>query len=142
MSSPNGKDNSGPARTRYWMKHPKPTRKLTKVAGMQKRLRASEYTLMQTVADLGAKSDVAVLRNRPTDLMHNRAFAEHQQKLSGALDRLGRVTRRSSQGQDQVACRKAECVMASNGYVRIPHRAEQAALKSAFQTWEDSIRGR
>lgn len=57
---------------------------------MQKRLYAEDVTLIQRLADLGHRSDVAVLRLSPRDLQYNRAFAEHQQKLRGAIDRFRR----------------------------------------------------
>ena len=115
MSSSNGKDNSGPARTRYWSRHEKPGHKVTKRAGMQKWLRASDYTLMATIADLGSKSDVAVLRMASADLTRNRAFNEHQQKLRGAIQRLKRL----------------------GSIAKIPHRAELAIFKSAFMLGRD-----
>lgn len=110
MSSPNGKDNSGPARVRYWTRHDKPSKPLYSMPGMQKRLHASERDLLQVVADLGTTSDAAVLKMRAEDLQHNRAFVEHQQRLRGALTRLRR----------------------GFSFGKIPQRAESVRLKSAF----------
>jgi len=142
MSSSNGKDNSGPARNRYWLKHEKPVRKIDSRPAMQRRIRAGEFTLLQTIANLGNQSDVAVLRNKPSDLLRNRAFVEHQQKLRGAIGRLAKLQRGSGFATDQVARVKGVYVMATGSAGSIPHRAEMTALKTAFQTWEDSIRGR
>lgn len=134
MSAPNGKQNDGPARSRYWLKHDKPARLLTSPPNMQKRIRASEYTLLQQIADLGSQSDVAVLRNKPNDLVRNRAFAEHQQKLRGQIDRLA-VVRTSLHASDAVTRRKIDGVpVFATGSARIPHRAELDGLKSAFKT--------
>lgn len=112
MSSANGKDNSGPSRSKYWLKHDKPLRKIVSMPGMQKRIRASDYSLLQIIVDLGERSDSAIRYAKPSDLVRNRAYVEHQQKLNGALGRLARL---------------------SIG-VTVPHRAELAALKSAFKT--------
>lgn len=80
-----------PSRERYWFKHGKPTVKILKTTGYAKRLRREEGSVVQQVADLGSRSDVAVLKMAPADLVHNRAFAEHQQKLRGAIGRFRRV---------------------------------------------------
>ena len=75
-------------RSRYWSLHELPTKKISHVPNMQKRLAAESMSIVSVVAELGARSDVTVLKMRPADLVMNRAFAEHQQKLSGALHRL------------------------------------------------------
>lgn len=133
MSSPNGKSNAGPARDRYWRKHDKPARKLQSPPNMQKRIRASEFTLMQTIADLGAQSDLTVLRMKGGDLLRNRAFVEHSAKLSGAIGRLAQRKYAIARGHDQVASVDGLFVVAV-GSARIPHRAELDAQRSAFKT--------
>lgn len=108
------------SRTKYWRLHEQPLHKIAKKPGFQRRLRKSDFSLMQTTAELGNKSDVAVVKLKAEDLTRNRAFAEHQQKLRGAIQRL----------------RKSGLVP------NIPHRVELLRFKSAFQTTEDSKRGR
>lgn len=135
MSSSNGKQNNGPARLRYWRKHDKPTRKIDKLPGMQKRIRHDEYTLIQQIADFGSQSDVTVLKMRPADLQRNRAFVEHQQKLDGQIERLARTVFGSAHTHDQVTSRRVDGVYAmATGSTRIPHRAELDGLRSAFKT--------
>lgn len=77
-------------RSRYWNTHEMPTRKILKVPAMQKRLHAESVSLTSIVAELGSRSDVAVLKMRPAELVHNRAFAEHQQRLNGAIQRFAK----------------------------------------------------
>lgn len=113
MSSSNGKDNSGPARERYWKKHDKPTHGITKKLGYVRRVR--RMSILQTIHDLGNASDVAVLRNRPEGLYLNRAFNEHQQKLNGAISRFRKRRAWSS----------------------LPYRVENLALASAFKRVEE-----
>ena len=108
------------ARVKYWRLHEQPTHKIPKRAGFQRRLRASDYCLIQTIAELGSKSDVAVAKLKTEELTRNRAFAEHQQKLRGAIERLKRV----------------------GSIPFIPHRVDLLRLKAAFQVTEDSRRGR
>lgn len=115
MSSPNGKDNSGPARTRYWLHHDKPTTKIRKLKNMQKRMAAEDLTITQRVADLGARSDVAVLRMKPEDLTRNRAFVQHQQRLRSAIARLP---------QDV--------------FKPLPHRIAAMAYRAAFIAMEEN----
>jgi hypothetical protein len=135
MSSSNGKDNSGPARTRYWLKHDKPARGIQSLPNMQKRIRASDYSLLQSIVSLGQRSDAAVRYAKPSDLVRNRAFVEHQQKLHGALGRLARIQRGSPHSRDQVAVNKTTGVYTmATGSTQIPHRAELDGLKSAFKT--------
>lgn len=114
------------------------------VAGMVKRIRQSDASLLQRIADLGNQSDVAVLRNKPADLLRNRAFAEHQQKLRGAIHRLANVQRGNVRKKhDEVAMRKDVYTMSNGDWIGdLPHRAAVTTLKTAFQTWEDSTRGR
>jgi len=58
-----------------------------KVPGMVKRLRRG--SIWNTVSALGQASDVAVLKaSRKEELVRNLAFAIHQQRLWGSLDRL------------------------------------------------------
>lgn len=114
MSSANGKDNSGPARTRYWLKHEKPVSKIRTLPGMQKRIRKSDFSLLHTIATLGRMSDLTVIKMKSEDLTRNRAWAEHRQKLRGAIDRLRK----------------------SGRVPIIPYRAELEIFKTAFQTTE------
>ena len=108
------------ARVKYWRLHEQPVTKIPKRTGVQRRLRASDYSLMQTIAELGSKSDVAVAKLKTEELTRNRAFAEHQQKLRGAIQRLRRT----------------------GAIPFIPHRVELLRLKAAFQVTEDAKRGR
>lgn len=58
-----------------------------KKPGMIRRL--AYGSILERCHDLGAASDVAVIKTaKQTDLVRNLAFAIHQQKLWGALDRL------------------------------------------------------
>jgi len=58
-----------------------------KVPGLVKRLR--EVNLLERIAEIGGKSDIAVLRaERREDLVRNLTFAMFQQGLWGKLDRL------------------------------------------------------
>jgi hypothetical protein len=86
------------------------------VPGMVKRLR--RYDILDRVRDLGAMSDVAVLKSsRKEDLVRNLAFAIYQQRLWGALDRL---KRQFSMG------------------TRLPHRVASEMLKNAARTIEEA----
>ena len=108
------------SRTKYWRLHEQPLNKMAKKPGFQRRLRASDFSLAQTIAELGSTSDVAVAKLKTEELTRNRAFAEHQQKLRGAIERLRRI-----------------------GTIPfIPHRVELLRLKAAFQVTEDAKRGR
>ena len=60
-----------------------------KKPGMLRRL--AYGSILERVHNLGAASDVAVIKTaKQSDLVRNLAFAIHQQKLWGALDRLKR----------------------------------------------------
>lgn len=79
---------STPKRERYWAAHGgKPTVKRFKLTGLKRRL--TRGSILARVAELGRLSDVAVVKTaRREDLVRNLAFAIHQQRLFGALDRL------------------------------------------------------
>ena len=106
-----------------------------KVPGLVKRLRQGEFNLAATVARLGAVSDVTVLKEKAADLVRNRAFAEHQQKLRGAIGRLADLqigVRRKK--HDQVALVKGVYKMASGEIRKIPVKLQLAAQRAAFVT--------
>lgn len=78
---------STPKRERYWSLHGgKPTVKRMTETGLKRRL--TRGSILLRVQELGKMSDVAVIKTaRKEDLVRNLAFATHQQKLWGSLDR-------------------------------------------------------
>lgn len=78
-------------RARYWSKHTPPTAKKRCGTGLEYRLRGDDASLLQKIHTLGAKSDSVVIREKAEDLVRNRAFAEHQQKLYGAIKRYAKI---------------------------------------------------
>lgn len=89
------------------------------IPGMQKRLRRSDASLLQKIADLGQVTDAAILRMKPEDLTRNRAFAEHQQKMRGAIQRLSRYHRVPA----------------------LPHRVETNHNRTAFKSMPKEVTG-
>jgi hypothetical protein len=105
-----------------------------KVPGMFKRLR--RQTILDRVCRLGEMSDVAVIKTaRREDLVRNLAFVIHQQKLFGALDRLGQLRREPALDRktDQCVQRKGIrlTVQCNPWQLTVPPKVEQARLASA-----------
>lgn len=106
-----------------------------KIAGLQRRLRRSEQSLIQVVADVARQSDAMVAQIKRNDLLRNRAFVEHEQKLRGGLDRLARRVRGDVRKHDEVTLdRQSVYTMATGRIAALPHRAEVERLRSAFKT--------
>lgn len=87
-----GSKGHHPARGRYWQYHEKPGKVKNGGTGMERRLRKDDGSLLQLVYELGNKSDLVVLREKPEDLIRNLAFVQHQQRLQGALVRLAKTS--------------------------------------------------
>ena len=106
----------GSKRERYWESHGgKPTVKRMKLTGLKRRL--TKGNILGRVERLGRMSDVAVIKAaRSDDLVRNLAFAIHQQRLWGSLDRL----------REQYSFQ-----------LKIPPKVEVAILASAFQATEE-----
>ena len=98
------------ARNRYWAINPVPTQTKQKQLGIVRRFNRDDRSTLQRVHDLGNASDVAVLQISPGDLKQSLAFAEHQARFQGALQRLKRC----------------------NPWSPVPRRVEAIALKAAF----------
>jgi len=107
-----GKSHSG-ARAEYWALHDKPTKKKRRGTGLEHRLRRDDASLLQLIHGLGSKSDSVVIQEKPENLVRNLAFAQHQQKLFGAIKRYAKLS-----------------------WPMIPKRVETIIQKTAFTTTE------
>lgn len=102
------------SRGEYWTLHEKPTHKKRRGTGLEHRLRRDDGSLLQLLHDLGSKSDLAVLKEKPQDLVRNLAFVQHQQKLFGMIRRYAKAGWPGS----------------------LPKRVEALAQRNAFMTLE------
>lgn len=124
-------------RAKYWSKNPTPTKKKRCGTGLEYRLRRDDAALLQKIHTLGAKSDSVVIREKAEDLVRNRAFAEHQQKLRGAIERLAKVQHGSNFARDSVAAVEGVYIMANGDWVgSLPKRVDALIQKTAFITTE------
>lgn len=95
-----------------------------------------DTSLLQQVHDLGGMSDAAVIKNKAADLLRNRAFAEHQQKLWGAIDRLADLRRGGLGSSDAVArvngVRTVVGRLSINPWRPLPRLIQALVNKAAF----------